>query len=79
MKITMKPADFECTLAECPPGLFLWKGESICLKSEYGDDAYCDSGEYFWGGTADKKLRANLKVLPLEYKVEPHESQNSPN
>lgn len=69
MKIEMKPDNFECTLAECPPGLFLF-GDMIGLKSEYGDcEAYCDSGEAFWGGTDNPKDQKKLKVIPLTYSV----------
>jgi len=44
----------ECTLAECPIGLFICRDE-LCLKTEYGNnegriDAYIvSSGEFFWG------------------------------
>lgn len=70
------------TLAECPPGLFLWNG-TLGFKSEYGAmepadlgktwtvgnrvDAYCaDSGEYFWGGTSNHDDRAKVMVTPIE-------------
>jgi hypothetical protein len=60
---------WECTLATCPPGLFL-HGETIGFKTEYSDangpEAYVvASGEYFWGGTDDKEVRRNLKVIPV--------------
>mgnify|MGYP001590466193 CR=1 FL=1 len=60
-----------CTLSECPPGLFIFNG-SIGFKSEYSTpegspDAYVvSSGEYFWGGTADRKARDALTVTPIE-------------
>jgi hypothetical protein len=65
------------TLGECPPGLFLF-GQSLALKSEYKtessshpgfwqSDAYLvESGEYFWGGTADPREREKLMVSPLD-------------
>ena len=56
----------ECTLDDCPPGLFLFQGNIHC-KSEYGSDAYCgDSGEFFWGGAESHQERHALKVIPLE-------------
>lgn len=65
-RLEMKPDGFPLKLKECPPGFFLFN-DSICFKSEYGDDAFCDSGEYFWGGTSDKKDRGELIVQPLVY------------
>lgn len=67
---TLYAGDGYCTLSECPPGLFLFKGRTIGLKTEYGSppfyEVFCaDSGEYFWGGTDDAEDRAVLKVLPL--------------
>lgn len=44
----------QVTLTECPVGLF-YRGDNLCLKSEYGNnegriDAYIvSSGEFFWG------------------------------
>lgn len=41
-------------LADCPIGLF-WHGDTLCLKTEYGNnagriDAYIvESGEFYWG------------------------------
>lgn len=61
----------ECTLAECPIGLFLYDG-AICLKIEYGDnegriDAYIvDSGEFFWGGAKDRSDQRKVMVIPIE-------------
>jgi hypothetical protein len=65
----------EVSLAECPPGLFMFDG-SLGFKSEYHTyssasgvnqcDAYVvESGEYFWGGTSDAKVRQGLMVRPL--------------
>lgn len=45
----------ECSLADCPIGLFVTNGSGLCLKTECGDnagmiDAYiCSSGERLWG------------------------------
>ncbi len=61
----------ECTLAECPPGLFLFNGY-LGFKSEYHTkagqpDAYCvESGEYFWGGAKGIEARAALLVTPVD-------------
>ena len=65
------------SLRDCPPGLFLF-GASVALKSEYKtesisypgvwqSDAYlAKTGEYFWGGTSDPRVREQLEVTPLE-------------
>ena len=69
-KIDFKPSGFECSLDECPPGFFLFRDE-ICLKTEYGPcEAFCSSGEAFWGGVELKEEVAKLKVIPLEYEIE---------
>lgn len=64
-KLELKPDGWPCKLKECPPGLFLC-GETVGLKSEYksengNSEAFCDSGEAFWGdanrgGTADDTI-----------------------
>lgn len=55
-----------CTLAECPPGLFLFGG-CLGFRSEYGTDAYVvSSGEAFWGGAKTKEERDALMVTPVE-------------
>jgi len=58
-----------CTLQECPPGPFLFHG-NLCHMTEYSNnegkrDAYCETGEYFWGGTSEIVSRSKLKVQPL--------------
>lgn len=61
------------SLAECPIGLF-WHGETLCLKTEYGNnegriDAYIvESGEFYWGDAPQSiaNQRAGL-VLPVEH------------
>ena len=65
-------ADEPVTLRDCPPGLFQYEG-ALGLKSEYfhdstgSPDAYVvASGEYFWGGTSDRKVRDALFVWPVE-------------
>lgn len=56
-------------LVDCPIGLFI-KDDTLCVKTEYGNDAYivC-SGEYFWGGTATEDERNEVMVLPISDKV----------
>ena len=64
-----------CTLADCPPGLFMFNG-MMGFKSEYTTtlenprryqcDAYVvESGEYFHGGAKSTQDRAALIVIPL--------------
>lgn len=70
MKIEVVPHGDECTLLECPPGLFLFKG-SLGFKTEYGChnphnmEVYCvGSGEAFWGGTDNRANLGDLRVTP---------------
>ena len=55
-------------LSECPPGFFEFEG-MIGFKSNYSTngfcDAFCDTGEYFWGGTCDHEARRKLLVWPV--------------
>lgn len=67
------------TLADCPPGPFLFEGK-LGFKTEYRamvldmgrlvtsrwPDAYCmATGEAFWGGTTRHRDRAALLVMPV--------------
>lgn len=60
------------SLADCPIGLFMCRGE-LCLKTEYGNnegriDAYIvSSGEFFWGAQPQSiaNQRAQI-VVPVE-------------
>ena len=61
----------KCTLLECPPGVFQFKGE-LCVKTQYSTDtlkpdAYIlRTGAYFWGCTkGDVAARAQLVVKPI--------------
>ena len=45
-RLVVHPEGWPCSYEECRPGLFLY-GDMIGLKSEYGGDGYCDSGEAF--------------------------------
>ena len=61
-RLILKPADFPLQYKECPPGLFLW-GESVGLKTEYGQDGFCDTGETF--------CRPEFEIVtPLRYEWE---------
>jgi len=72
-KLVIKPVEWPCTLAECPPGLFVLDS-SLGLKTEYGDmEVYTGGGEIFWGGAANKEDRSNLLVTPATYEWEEEE------
>lgn len=59
-----------CTLEECPPGLFLF-GDCLGFKTEYqnaggGTQAYVvESGEAFGGGAKTAEEREKLMVYPV--------------
>jgi len=60
-------------LAECPPGLF-WAGDTLGMKSEYGDnsgriDAFIvESGEFLWGPDPQTIARQRaMLVRPITY------------
>lgn len=40
------PDGWPCPYAECPPGFFV-VDHNLYLKTEYGDDGYCGTGEAF--------------------------------
>lgn len=70
-RLELKPEGFPCKLRECPPGFFL-KDDEVCFKSEYSKDqdknrveAYCESGEFFWGGDEGKENVDEVMVQPL--------------
>ena len=64
--LIIKPAGWPCSLAECPPGLFVTNdSHAIGLKTEYGDmEVYNSAGEIFWGGAKTKEERSALLVIP---------------
>lgn len=77
--MTLKPDGWTCTLAECPPGFFVFQ-DDLYLKTEYSatlnsvegePEAYCSSGEVFWGGAKGVngvetcKIRRQLVVQPV--------------
>ena len=52
-------------LRDCPIGLFI-KDHTLCVKTEYGNEAYIvSSGEYFWGGAKTKQQIGDVLVLPI--------------
>ena len=63
-QLIIEPDGWECKFKEYKSGYFVYN-ESLYLKSEYGGDAFCDSGEHFWGGTADKNIRDELIIQPV--------------
>lgn len=69
--LQLVPHGWPRKLIECPAGLFSYAGD-IGFKSEYHAndpekvEVFCaESGECFWGGTADKNARAALVVQPV--------------
>lgn len=57
-----------CKLKDCPVGLFFpANSNELCLKTEYGLDAYIvSSGEKFWGGTKTQGDLADIEVIPCK-------------
>lgn len=52
---------------DCPIGLFITENKTLCVKTEYGNEAYIVwSGERFWGGA---KEIGEVLVLPISDKV----------
>lgn len=45
-RLIIVPDGWPCTYRECRPGFFT-SDAMLGLKTEYGDDGYCDSGEAF--------------------------------
>jgi hypothetical protein len=70
-RLTLIPVGWPCTLAEARPGHFLFDGQHVGFKSEYGQatskpEAFNEAGEYYQD---DGK-----PVQPLEPKWEEYES-----
>jgi hypothetical protein len=67
------PDGWPCTLAACPAGSFVYQ-DTLCFKSEYRVcgkiEAFCKSGEFFWGGTETEEDRAALVVQPVQLVIE---------
>lgn len=59
-------------LRDCPIGLFV-KDHTLCVKTEYGNEAYIiSSGERFWGGAKTKEQIGDVLVLPIPDKTVEH-------
>lgn len=63
-RLVIHPEGWPCSYAECRPGLFLCD-DMVGLKTEYGDDGYCDSGESF--------AAKDAQVQPVTYTWEVYE------
>lgn len=65
-RLAIVPDGWECALAECRPGHFVFEGR-LCFKDEYGSagNSYNDAGEVFWGGTSTDDDRQKLVVQPV--------------
>ena len=62
----MKTAKTLIPLRDYPKGLFI-HDETLCVKTEYGNEAYIVwSGEYFWGGAKTKEDIGNILILPID-------------
>lgn len=45
-RLTIQPEGWPCSYAECRPGFFILDND-LFLKSEYGGEGYCSTGEIF--------------------------------
>ena len=69
-RLELTPDGFPCTLAECPPGHFLFK-DHVGFKSEYSTnsgfiEAFNEVGEYFHGdGNGEAKLCIVQPLQPI--------------
>lgn len=53
-------------LRDYPKGLFVTEDNTLCVKTEYGNEAYIVwSGEYFWGGAKTKEAKRGIQILPI--------------
>lgn len=58
---------------ECPVGMFVSGGGELCLKTEYGLEAYIvSSGERFWGGAKNSDQLGRVMVRPAEVETVRH-------
>ena len=72
IEMIIVPDGWPCTLEACRPGFFVFDNR-LCFKSEYTNDnghleAFCESGEAFWGGAKTHQERDALRVHPVIYK-----------
>jgi hypothetical protein len=66
-KLIIEPKGWPCAVSELASGFFVYNG-ALCLKTAYGEDAYCESGEAFWGGVNSKEQREKLLIQPVKPK-----------
>lgn len=71
-RLIINPDGWPCKFGELRPGFFTFN-DGLFLKSEYGTDAYCDSGEMFWGGVSNPTDRNDLRVQPVVAEWEEYE------
>lgn len=65
----MKEKNKLIPLRDYEKGLFM-HGDTLCVKTEYGNEAYIVwSGEYFCGGAKTKEEIGNVLILPISDKV----------
>ena len=64
-RLVLGPDGWPCLLGECRPGLFVFEGETVCIKTDYGADAFLEGGDAFWGGASTAEDRAALTVQPV--------------
>lgn len=62
-RITIEPDRWECSLAECPPGVFVFD-KRLAVKTENGKAFYV-TGENFSGGANTNAEREQLMVQPV--------------
>jgi hypothetical protein len=63
---TMKTANKLIPLRDYPKGLFM-HDDTLCVKTEYGNEAYIVwSGEYFWGEANTKGEIGDVLILPID-------------
>ena len=68
-RLEIQPEGWPCLLIECRPGYFVYR-DALCFKSEYRNqrghlEAFCESGEQFWGGAKSDRDREVLAVQPV--------------
>lgn len=62
----MKTAKELIPLRNYPYGLFM-HGDTLCVKTEYGNEAYIvSSGEAFWGGAETRFDIGDILILPID-------------
>lgn len=77
-KLVIEPKGWRCTIAECPPGLFMHEGDLVVKSAYYSTDGYCDvyfaeDGDAFWGGVSTKRDRDALMVQPCVLEWQSHD------